>query len=210
MQNSVDVNFLNNTTRIGEDECGLSQTNIQNAEVSNYMLKNFYLQDCGMKKPIELATSQPNIFYSGSHNMGMGGCNVDESSKLLVGTFQTNPKCRISLNERPYKSVPYLGKGPSNCILESQLQQGNFFTNRKSIINTSEESYMSFKNYPLIDNIENGAGNPTNTVDDLQSAKASYAVKGPRSNNPIEETADPDWIRGGLPSRELLRSKVNM
>ena len=45
MENSGEFNFLNNQGRIGEDELGLSQTNLQNAELNSYMLKNFYLQD---------------------------------------------------------------------------------------------------------------------------------------------------------------------
>ena len=115
------VNFFNSSTRIGEDNVGLSQTNQQNAEINSYQLKNYYLQDCGMKKPIELATSQPNIFFKGSNGVGLGGCNVDESSKLLIETTQTNSKCRISLNERPFRTIPYLGKAKVNT-LESELQ----------------------------------------------------------------------------------------
>ena len=180
--------FLNNGSRIGEDGCGLSQVNIQNNNFNNYMLKNFYLQDCGMSKPIELATSQPNIFYNGSRGVGLGGCNVDESSKLLIGTVQTNPKCRVSLIERPYLTVPYLGRGPGNSTLESELQQGNFFTNRKSINGTTEKSHIPFKNYPLIDSIEENITNPQRLV---------------------ESAADPNWVRGGIPSREITRSTTN-
>ena len=46
MENSGKVNFLDNQSRMGEDELGLSQTNLQNAELNSYMMKNFYLQDC--------------------------------------------------------------------------------------------------------------------------------------------------------------------
>ena len=77
--------------------------------------------------------------------MGLGGCNVDDSSKLLLGATQTNPKCRVSLVERPAKTIPYLGKGPSNSMLESELRQGITMTNRKSVLNTSEESRILYK-----------------------------------------------------------------
>ena len=50
-------------SRIGEDSCGLSQKNVQNVSASNYLLTNFFSQDCGMKRPIEFATSQPNINF---------------------------------------------------------------------------------------------------------------------------------------------------
>ena len=41
MDNSREVNFLNNQGRIGEDELGLSQTNLQNTELNSYMLRTF-------------------------------------------------------------------------------------------------------------------------------------------------------------------------
>lgn len=202
---SSNMGFLDNASRIGEDECGLSQTNFQNAEVSNYMLKNFYLQDCGMKRPIEIATAQPNIFFNGGNGVGMGGCNVDESSQLLLGKVQTNPKCRISLIERPYLTVPYLGKGPSNSMLESQLQQGNTITNRKSVNNTSEESYMSLKTYPVIDAMERSAMDPAKNN---KLVNSSYDVSAPRTKRPIEESSL-GCVRGGMASRDLTRKMVN-
>jgi hypothetical protein len=64
-------------SRIGDDSCGLSQKNIQNVSQANYSLTNYFIQDCGMKKPIEFATSQPNVNFSGSHQVGVGGCNID-------------------------------------------------------------------------------------------------------------------------------------
>ena len=209
LNNSTEVNFLNNQSRIGEDKFGLSQTNMQNSDLNSYMLKNFYLQDCGMQKPIDIATRQPSVFYSGSNGLGLGGCNVDESSKLLIGKEQTNPKCRISLIERPYKTVPYLGRGPSNSMLESQLRQGTTMTNRKSVLGTSEESYMGLKNYPLVNSIENGAEDPTRNISCLSKANSSYDVKPPRTHNPTEESVDRNWIRGGLASRDLTRKTVN-
>jgi len=202
---SSNIDFLDNASRIGEDECGISQTNFQNAEVSNYMLKNFYLQDCGMKKQIELSTAQPSIFLSGGNGVGIGGCNVDDSSQLLLGKVQTNPKCRISLIERPYLTVPYLGKGPSNSILESQLQQGNTITNRKSVNNTSEESYVSLKTYPVIDATEIAVIDPTKNN---KLVNSSYDVSAPRSNRPIEEMSL-GCVRGGMASRDLTRKMIN-
>jgi hypothetical protein len=169
------------------------------------MLKNFYLQDCGMKKQIELSTAQPSIFLSGGNGVGIGGCNVDDSSQLLLGKVQTNPKCRISLIERPYLTVPYLGKGPSNSILESQLQQGNTITNRKSVNNTSEESYVSLKTYPVIDATEIAVIDPTKNN---KLVNSSYDVSAPRSNRPIEEMSL-GCVRGGMASRDLTRKMIN-
>jgi hypothetical protein len=173
-------------SRIGDDSCGLSQRNIQNTAQSNYLLTNFFSQDCGMKRPIEFATTQPNINYKGGYQVGAGGCNIDDNSDLLIGTINTHPKCRISLYERPFKTVPFLGRGSSNPVLESHIQQGDMVTNKKSINTTTEQSYIPYMNYPLLPSIENSITNPANLV---------------------EGVAADGWIRGGVPSRELQKDK---
>ena len=57
-----------NMSRIGNDNCYLDQTTIQNMSQANYMLQNYFASDCSMKTPIELATTQPGVFYSGGHS----------------------------------------------------------------------------------------------------------------------------------------------
>jgi len=174
-------------SRIGDDSCSMSQQNIQNANSANYLLTNYFVQDCGLKRPIEFATSQPGIFVGApGTQVGMGGCNIDPNSDLLIGTINTHPKCRISLYERPFKTVPYLGRGPSNPVLESHIQQGDMIQNKKSINTTTEQSYIPYQNYPLLPSIENSITNPANLV---------------------EGVAADGWIRGGVPSRELQKDK---
>ena len=46
-----------------------------------------------MRKPINFATTQPNVFYKGGHG-GLGGCTIDSESNLKIGSIQTNPKCK--------------------------------------------------------------------------------------------------------------------
>ena len=178
-------NYLfDNMTRIGNDSCDRSQRNVQNLNSANYVLENYY-PACPMSKAIDFATNQPNVFYNGSHQVGIGGCNIEQNSELQFSDI-SKPKCRISLFERPFATVPYLGRGPSNIVLESQIQQGDYVTNKKSVNTTSEISYISHSNYPLIPSIEATVANPANLV---------------------EGVAADGWIRGGLPSRELQRDK---
>lgn len=179
---------FDNLSRIGEDGCSLSQRSVQNVEASNYMLKNFFASDCSMKRPIEFATSQPNINYTGGHQVGAGGCNIDINSELLIGgSILTHPKCRISLFQRPFVTVPFLGRGMSNPYLESQLQQGDYLTNKRSINSLSEQSYMTYSNTPLLPSIAATINNPANLV---------------------EGVAADGWVRGGVPSRELSRERL--
>ena len=82
---------FDNMSRIGLDSCNLSQSDMQNVNACNYYTQNFFASDCTMKKPIELATMQPGIMYNGGYQVGAGGCNINDSSKLQIGTIQTHP-----------------------------------------------------------------------------------------------------------------------
>ena len=54
--------LFDNLTRVGDDNCDMSQRNLQNTKHANYMLDNFYPQ-CPMNKAIDMATLQPNVFF---------------------------------------------------------------------------------------------------------------------------------------------------
>lgn len=175
---------FDNMSRIGLDSCNLSQSDMQNVNACNYYTQNFFASDCTMKKPIELATMQPGIMYNGGYQVGAGGCNINDSSKLQIGTIQTHPKSRIDLFHRPFATVPYLGKGSVNPVTESQILQGEQLTNKRSINNLSEKSYIKYHQTPLLPVIQNQINNPANQ---------------------IESVAYDGWVRGGIPSRELTR-----
>jgi|UniRef100_A0A6C0AR40 hypothetical protein len=171
-------------SRIGLDQCNLSQTDIQNVASCNYRTQNFFAADCSMKTQIELATTQPGIMYNGGFNSGAGGCNIDTSSRLQIGSIQTNPRCRIDLFHRPFATVPYLGRGSVNPVMEAQIQQGEQIVNKRSINNLGEKSYIKYHQTPLLPAVQDTFNN---------------------SATKIENDASDGWIRGGVPSRELTR-----
>ena len=175
---------FNNLSRIGLDECNLSQTDIQNIAFCNYSTQNYFASDCSLKKPIEIATSQPGVMYNGGFQVGAGGCNINDSSKLQIGSIQTHPRCHIDLFQRPFATVPYLGRGSVNPVMESQIQQGEQIVNKRSINNLSEKSYIKYHQTPLLPAVQQRINNPANQ---------------------IESVASDGWIRGGVPSRELTR-----
>lgn len=167
---------FDNLSRIGMDNCYMQQKDIENTNYSTYMLQNYFLKDCKMTKPIELATSQPGIIYgNGGYGNCIGGNNIDDSSKLLIGSIQTNPKCRISLLERPFVTVPYLGRGSVDPIVESKIQQGEFISSKKTVMNlgqiqqtTSYPNILSNSSVNRRDNYINALNNsmtPINSKD---------------------------------------------
>ena len=175
---------FDNMSRIGLDSCCVDQSTIQDVAACNYMTQNFFASDCSMKKPIDLATSQPGIMYNGGYNTGAGGCNIDDSSKLLIGTIQTHPRCHIDLFQRPFATVPYLGRGSVNPVMESQILQGEQIVNKKSTNTLSEKSFIKYHQTPLLPAVQQRISNPANQ---------------------IESVASDGWVRGGVPSRELTR-----
>lgn len=175
-----------NLSRMGTDTCCIDQRTVQDTQSCNYSLQNYFLQDGCMSRPIAFATSQPFVNYKGSYGMGVNGCNVDDSSKLTIGSVQTNPKARIDLFHRPFATVPYLGRGSVDAAVELQLQQGEGVTNRKSTTNLSEKNYMKYSTIPLVPEVKENIQNP---------------------NRMIESDALNHWVRGGVPSRELTRDK---
>jgi hypothetical protein len=173
-------------SRIGNDSSCLDQTSMQNAQACSYLLQNYFAPDCGMTGAKELAVSQPGINYSGSFSMGAGGCNVDESSQLLIGGIQTHPRTRIDLFGRPFVTVPYLGRGAVDPIVESEIRHGESVTNKRSVTRLGEKSYLKYHTTPLIKEVKERIQNPSRM---------------------IEGMASDGWIRGGVPSRELTRDK---
>ena len=136
-----------------------------------------------MNSAISFATSQPSVYYTGGYT---AGCNIDQSSELELSML-SKPKTRISLNQRPYLTIPYLGRGQSDVVLETQMLQGKeLANNRKSANPSSEISYVNYSTTPMIPSVQATITNPSNLIE-------SIAAEG--------------WIRGGLPSRELARDK---
>ena len=169
-------------TRIGNDVCGLSERNIQNSSFGTYTTTNYFTKDCAMASAIDFATKQPNIqFKGGFGNSGAGGCNIDSDSNLKIGTIQTNPKCRISLYQRPFATIPFLGRGESHPVTESRLQQGAPTKQLRSCNRITEMSF-GVEKVPLVPSLQASIQNPANL---------------------IESVAADGWIRGGLPSRDL-------
>lgn len=175
---------FNTTTRIGDSMDDLSQQNIQDTAAANYRLMN-YKPQCPMTNAIDFATSQPAINFTGSHTVGIGGCNIDENSNLTLSDLSRN-KCKISLLQRPFLTVPYLGRGVNDAMTESQLQQGELANNRKSVNPSSELTHSNYT--PLIPSLQATINNPANL---------------------IEGVAADGWIRGGIPVRQLARDQSN-
>ena len=173
---------FNGLSRIGNDVCSQDINSIENSQACSYTLQNYFAQDCTMKIPKDLATSQPSVFYNGGHGSGAGGCNIDDSSQLLIGSVQTNSKCRTDLFQRPFVTVPFLGRGSVCSVLESQIKQGETSTSKKTVTNIAETNQLRYTTVPLLSTVKENLDNHSNLLPDNET-------------------------RGGVASRDLSRDK---
>jgi len=173
--------LFNDMSRLGDDQCSLDQRNIENMRGNSYMTTNFFLNDSTMSKAYGTALNFPGMNLQGGHHTSATGHNIDINSNLLIEQETTNPKCRLTLVERPFLTVPFMGRGPSNPVLESDLLQGDMIRNKKSLSTTTEKSHINYRHTPMIDSLASTIQNPYNLV---------------------EGVAHKGWVRGGLPSRE--------
>jgi hypothetical protein len=179
MNQWIDFQF-DQMARIGNDSTAFTQRNNMNTTHANYTTFNPYLLNADGH--VNFATNQPNVFFKSPSNLAPGGNNVDESS-VLAKSMLTNQHIKISLHERPYKTVPYLGKGNVDVGVENSLFWGDTLREKKSTILSNETPNLSL-DAPIM--------NKERFTD-------------PKKH--IEESASKDWIRGGLPSREIYKNK---
>lgn len=168
-------------TNSHDDACYLAEQTKQSIGPGNYNLSNHYHCEKDIPKVVEIATNIPQVFFKNGH--GIDNRNVDESTDLRWGKARSNPRCRDQLHERPYKSVPYMGRGGGNSYLETQILPGEP-TREKRQCNTL--SGVTIDNYftPMIDHLKENIQSPSRI---------------------IPEEVHKGWIRGGAPSRLIVQ-----
>ena len=173
--------IFNNLGRIDYDETDNTQRTLQNSRYSDYITSNYFSSSLS-DSHIKFATSNPSIMVTGINGgSGVGGDLIEMDSTLLYKTEQERSLDKLILMQRPFLTVPYLGKGSCDPSIESQLQQGEFMGDKKSVTTIMEKSFMEYTVYPT-DQMKDRAANTQYT---------------------IEESALDGWIRGGQSTREL-------
>lgn len=158
--------------RVADDSVFKTQNTLQNTRYANYNTANFF-NEFPSDTQIQFATAQP-IVVPNSTYFGSGvGTNVDTDSILKLNTEQERALGRLSLLERPYLTVPYLGRGSVSTNLESQLLQGEAVLDKKSVSTIMGQSFLGYTLYPTSNEME----------------------------QKIKQTASEGWMRGGSDTR---------
>jgi len=167
------------------DQCFVEHQHNQSIRPGLYHMSNFHDSNCEAPNTQELSLEQPAVNYRDGYGWtSMFGCNVTNDSQLRNAKNLTNPKLVQQLNPRNIGSVPYMGRGFGNIGVESVLQPGEDTNQSKSCNTCSGVNINRF--VPMINCLEKNVQ---------------------KADNIIQEVNDESWVRGGQPSRQLIRDK---
>ena len=171
--------------RFKNDACFVATDTAQSTMPGQYRLQNYYDCTCMPRQSMSLALNQPvTQFRDGYGYVGQRGCLVENDSAFRNGSELTNKKGPISLYERPYLTVPYMGRGVGDPCTESSLKEGITTQERKQC-NTLAGIHLPHQYTPLVDCLASEIQDPVHIVPEVNSQ---------------------DWIRGGYPSRQWVHS----
>lgn len=173
---------FNNTARIGYDETDNTQRNLQNTRYSSYIVSS-YFSDKLSESQLDFVTSQPSMYaYATALGSGIGANEIEMDSHLLIKSTQERPLDKLQLFQRPFVTVPYLGRGSCDPSLESQLLQGEMVSDKKSVSTIMDKSFMNYIVQPPDEKMQERVSDASNTVEEV-------ALKG--------------WVRGGISTRDI-------
>ena len=174
--------FIAKTFNLKYDTCSYKQVLSESVGPGEYQLNMPFVacDDCFSKDP-QLILQRSGV--SVAKNIPM----VDVDSELRNNRKGlTNLNCIQNLNTRPYTTVPYMGRGVGDVKNELDIKQGKQTWVSRSCNTLSDMDYTDYHMIPLLDDLRNNIQNP---------------------NNLVQENASQDWVRGGIPSRQLVRNK---
>ena len=162
-----------------DDKCFIDIDTRQSIGPGNYGVTNLFQCDCLIPDVVKSATD--NVCVPFTNGYDVAPCVVDDSSKLRIGLQKRFPKCNQQLFERPYLTVPYMGKGELKVDQDSELK---FSEDTKIKKSSNVLSGVTIPNYftNLLPYLEYNIQNPIHLIEEEQG-----------------------WIRSGAPSRLIVR-----
>ena len=137
---------------------------------------------------VNFATNQPAVMFSGiARGTGLIGSAVEAESILKLKTEQDHAVEKLQLFQRPFATVPYLGRGSCDPTIESQLLLGEMVSDKKSASTIMDKSFAKYALYPTDKKMEDRVTNAANNV---------------------EEAALDGWVRGGMTTREMSNNDI--
>jgi hypothetical protein len=172
--------------RLGNDSVDNTQRTLQNTQYLNSVLSHYSTSDKSSISYVDFATQIPGMMVSGMNGgNGLGGNSVEHESELFWKTQNERSLEKLQLYERPFLTIPFMGRGSVDPTLESQLMQGENVRGKKSVSTVMEQNFNPLDKYPLD-----------------SEKKASFG-------NTIEELALEGWTRGGKSARDMQENSFS-
>ncbi len=188
-ENDVDFNFsLEKKASLKSDPASINLEIEQSFGPGNYHLDNMYGCDCTLEKAREVQLSQPNVNFNGGKGwMGEEGCTIDTDSKLRIGEDE-NSKLTNKNFIHQYPNLlnqGFFGKGVYNVDAETELRDSDMTTEQRPCNALSGSTTLPYSITPMLAKLET----------EVQDTK-----------NIIPEESMDSWVRGGLPTRQIVRN----
>ena len=190
--NNLDTNNKDNfqlfkKASIRADQLTMDLDVMQSQGPGYYHLDNQFACECGLKEAQPIQTSQPGIHLKGGVGwIAENGCLVDNDSTLRQDKEQlTNNRQINQVTVRLSATTPNLSKGFYDVDTESIIRPGEFASDQKPCIGNSEITYGNYF-LPMIPKLKT----------EVQDHK-----------HIIPEDSKQDWVRGGLPTRQMVRNE---
>ena len=171
---------------INDDNLTVDLDAMQSQGVGLYHLDNQYGCGCGLEEARSIQVSQPGIHLKGGVGWtGEKGCLVDNDTNLRQKDDKlTNKRVINQVVERLHATTPNLSKGFYDVDVESVIRPGDFTTDQRPC---GPLSGVTLGNYftPMIPKLQKEVQN---------------------SEHIIPEDSKQDWVRGGLPTRQMVRN----
>ena len=178
---------LNMRASLNSDQATINHEVNQSQGPGNYLVDNTFACDCGLEKARDLQLKQPNVNLTGGFGwMGENGCLIDNDSDLRSNNL-TNMKFINQLDSK--QNSGFFGRGPHNVDVESEIRDSLIIKDKRTCGPLSGVSTLDFTITPMIDRLKGEVQN---------------------SKHIIPEDSMNAWVRGGLPSRQIVRNKEYM
>ena len=149
----------------------------------NYHLDNMYGCDCELEKAREVQLSQPNVNFTGGKGwMGENGCLIDTDSEIR----------KMNLTDKRYihqfpnlLNQGFFGKGEHDVDVESMIRDSDITTVERPCNVLSGSTTLPLSITPMLSRLEKEVQDPKNIIP--------------------EDSMD-SWVRGGLPTRQIVRN----
>ena len=178
---------LNIKGGINDDPIAINLDVIQSQGPGYYTMDNMYGCGCELKDARNVQLSQPMVNFNGGKGwIGEKGCLVDKDSELRENKERlTNKRYIHQLVERPHLTTRNLIKGYYDVDIESIIRPGIRTVDKKTCNNLSG-IFIGNQYEPLIPKV----------LEEVQDTK-----------HIIPEDSMNVWVRGGLPTRQMVKNK---